>query len=81
LEHHLSQVCENHNLAIKKKATLIDYYQTLKDNDVIEVATWRFIQRLGDLRNSCVHNKEKEPKKEEIEELIDGVDKITKTLF
>jgi hypothetical protein len=81
LEKHLAQVCENHNLAIKKKATLIDYYQTLKDNDVIEVATWRFIQHLSDIRNLCVHNKDKEPKKEEIEELINGVDKITKTLF
>jgi len=81
LERHLSQVCENHNLAIKKKATLIDYYQTLKDNDVIEVATWRFIQFLGDRRNLCDHDKKREPTKEEIEELINGVDKITKTLF
>jgi len=82
LEKHLAQVCENHSIAIKKKEPSInDLNQLLKDNNVIETADWRFIQRLGDLRNLCDHNKDREPKKEEIEELIDGVDKITKTLF
>jgi len=82
LERHLAQVCDNHNIEIKKKDPSInDLNQLLKDNNVIETADWRSIQLLGDLRNLCDHNKEKEPKKEEIEELIDGVDKITKTLF
>ena len=82
LEKHLAQVCENHDIGIKKKDPSInDLNQLLKDNNVIEMADWRFIQRLGDLRNLCDHSKDREPKKEEIEELINGVDKITKTLF
>lgn len=82
LEGHLSQVCENHKIKVaKKKPTINDFNQLLKDNDVIEIATWRFIQHLADLRNLCDHNKEREPKKEEIEELINGVEKITKTIF
>ena len=81
LEKHLGQVCENHNIAIQKKNPHIsDYNDTLKNENIIEVATWRFIQRLGDLRNLCDHNKDREPTREEVEELINGVDKIMKTL-
>lgn len=82
LEGHLSQVCSNHNIAIKKNnPTINDLNQLLKDNEIIETPSWRFIQHLGDLRNLCDHKKQKEPTKEEIEELIKGVDKISKTLF
>jgi len=82
LEKHLSQVCENHKIKVtKQKPTINDFNQLLKDNDVIEMPTWRFIQHLADLRNLCDHNKEREPRKEEIEELINGVEKVTKTIF
>lgn len=82
LEKNLAQVCENHKIKItKKNPSINDYNQTLKDNDVIEIGNWRFIQHLADLRNLCDHSKKREPKKEEIEELIDGVEKITKTIF
>ena len=82
LESHLSQVCENHKIKVtKKEPTINDYNQPLKDNGVIEIPTWRFIQHLADLRNLCDHDKKREPKKEEIEELINGVEKITKTTF
>jgi len=82
LEAHLAQVCENHNIKVKKKNPSInDYNQLLKDNDIIETKDWRFIQHLADLRNLCDHKKKREPKREDIEELINGVDKITKTIF
>jgi hypothetical protein len=53
----------------------------LKKNDIIDVPTWRFVQRLGDLRNLCDHKKHAEPTKENIAELIEGVRKIIKTVF
>ena len=82
LERHLSQVCENHNIKVKKKNPSInDYNQLLKDNDIIETKDWRFIQHLADLRNLCDHKKKREPTKEDIEGLINGVEKITKTIF
>jgi hypothetical protein len=82
LEGHLAQVCRNHNIPIKKNNPSInDLNQLLKDNSIIETQTWRFIQHLGDLRNLCDHKKQKEPTKEEIEELINGVEKVSKTLF
>lgn len=82
LEKHLSQICENHNIKIlKKNPSISDYNNKLKENTIYEIPTWRKIQHLGDLRNLCNHNKQKDPKKEDIEELIDEVGKITKTLF
>jgi hypothetical protein len=82
IEKHLNQVALNHNLKIlKKNPTIGDYNDLLKNNDVYETPTWRFIQRLGDLRNISDHFKEREPTKEEIEELIIGTDKIMKTIY
>jgi hypothetical protein len=82
LEKHLHQVSENHNLkAGKKNATINDYNELLKNNSIIETAQWRFIQHLGDIRNLCDHNKEKEPTADNASDLIAGVEKITKTIF
>ena len=82
LEKHLWQVCNNHNIIINKKnPTTADYNDLLKTSWVYEVPTWRKIQHLGDLRNLCDHNKKKEPTKEDIDDLIEWVDKIIKTVF
>lgn len=82
LEGHLSQVCANHKITIRKKhPTINDFNQLLKDKNIIETPSWRFIQQLADIRNLCDHKKDTEPTKEDIEELIKGVDKICKTLY
>jgi hypothetical protein len=82
LEKHLAQVCANHNCVVRKKnPTIGDFNELLKENAVVDVPEWRRIQRLADIRNLCDHNREREPKDEEVEELIAGVEKLTKTLF
>ncbi|MCF6133467.1 hypothetical protein [Flavobacterium wongokense] len=82
LEKHLTQVLLNHNLKITKKhPNISDLNDSLKTSGVYETATWRKIQHLGDLRNLCDHNKLKEPSKEDVDELITGVEAITKTIF
>lgn len=82
LEKHLSQVCENHKIKIaKKNPSISDFNDRLKNQDVYDTPTWRKIQHLGDLRNICDHNKDKEPSKEDVDELIDGVDRVIKTIF
>lgn len=82
LEMHLNQVCDNHNLKSRKKnPTIADFNDLLKKNDIIEISTWRFIQHLGDLRNKCDHKKKSDPTQVEIDELIEGVEKISKTIF
>ncbi|MGO2133216.1 MAG: hypothetical protein ACTH3D_10010 [Halomonas sp.] len=82
LEKHLAQVAGNHNITTRKKnPTISDFNDLLKQSDVLDTPEWRQIQRLGDIRNLCDHNKDREPTKEEAQELIGGVEKFTKTLF
>lgn len=81
LEKHLSKVCDDNKIKIsKKEPTLSTYNDALKDN-VYDTMEWRRMQRLGDLRNLCDHDKKKEPTKEEVEELISGTDRVIKTIF
>ena len=82
LESHLQEICFNHNIKIiKKNPGINDLAELLKNNNVIEVHQWRKIQGLADLRNLCDHKKKVEPKKEDIDELITGVNKIIKNIF
>lgn len=82
IEKHLGHVCIKHNITTRKKdPTINDLNQMLKDGGVIDTPVWRFIQHLGDIRNLCDHNKDRDPSKEEVEDLISGVKKVIKTLF
>ncbi len=81
IEKHLGHVCKIHNITSKKThPSISDYNQLLKEGEVIDVPSWRFIQHLGDIRNLCGHGKDREPTKEDVLGLIDGVDKIIKTI-
>lgn len=82
LEGHLAAVCERHNITVRKKdPSISELNDALKAASIADVAQWRFIQHLGDLRNKCDHKKATEPTKEEVTSLIEGVRKITKTLL
>lgn len=82
LERHLATVAANHGTKMTKKdPTISDFNDTFKNEGIYDVPTWRFIQRLGDIRNLSVHFKNREPKKEEIDEMLKGVQKVLKTIF
>ncbi|EML0458944.1 MULTISPECIES: hypothetical protein [Enterobacteriaceae] len=82
LEKHLAHICSLHSLKSRKThPSIAEYNQLLKDSDIIDTPSWRFIQHLTDLRNLCDHSKEREPTKDDVQELIVGVEKITKTVF
>lgn len=82
IERHLNQVAENHQIKLSKKnPTIADFNQIFKDEGILDIPNWRFLQRLSDIRNLCVHKKERDPTKDEVEELIEGTRKIVKTLF
>lgn len=82
IESHLAQVCQGHAIKFRKtRLTISDFNDELKAQNIIDVPTWRFIQHLGDLRNLCDHKKTDDPTQEQINDLISGVDKITKTVF
>jgi hypothetical protein len=82
LEKHLAQVCENHAIKVtKKNPTIGDFNDLLKNADVIDTPRWRANQHLADIRNLCDHNKTKEPTEEQVQDLVDGVAKVLKTMF
>lgn len=82
LEKHLAHVCALHSLKSRKAhPSIAEFNQLLKDNDIVDIPAWRFIQHLGDIRNLCDHSKEREPTKDEVAEFISGVEKVTKTVF
>jgi hypothetical protein len=81
LEKHLRQVCDDHNVKIvKKHPTIGDLNELLKAASVIDVPQWRHITLLGDIRNICDHNKHAEPTPQQVTDLIDGTDKVLKTI-
>jgi hypothetical protein len=47
---------------------------------VIDTAQWCFIQHLGDIRNKYATAK-KQPTSEEVQDLLKGVAKVTKSVF
>ncbi len=81
LEGHLLTVCAQHKITPNKNPSIGDLNDFLKKNDVLDIANWRFIQHLGDLRNLCDHKKSDDPTKDQMRELIEGARKITKTVF
>ena len=81
VEKHFADVAQNHKIKISKRyPTIADYNDAFKDN-VYDTLEWRRIQRLADIRNLCDHKKEREPTQEDVCELINGTDRIIKTIF
>lgn len=82
IEHHLAEVLLNHSVQIRKQhPTISELNDALKAANVYDTPVWRNIQRLGDIRNLCDHKKHREPTVDDVQELIEGTDKITKTVF
>lgn len=81
LERHLKQVCSSRSVAIAKKQTISKINDALRDNKIINPTEWRLIQLLGDYRNSCDHSHDEEPTKTDVDSLIEGVNKIIKTVM
>ncbi len=82
LESYLSSVTKYHGISFRKKnPTLSDFNEALKSNNIYGTAEWRKISYLGDIRNICAHKKNVEPTKEQIEDLISGVNWVMKNIF
>jgi len=82
IEGHLQKVAASHGVKIAKKhPTIADLNDPLRAANIIDLPGWRKIAYLGDIRNICSHKKDVEPTKEQVEELIQGVDWLTKNVF
>jgi len=72
IEKHLKKIILHNQLSLKKSNPGInDLAQALKDNGVIDTPIWRKIGYMADIRNYCDHKKEREPKEEEVQTLLD----------
>lgn len=79
LETHLKARCASHCIKVaKKEPGISDLNDLLKGAGVYDVPMWRLIQRLADIRNLCGHAKDREPKPDEVEDLISGANKVLK---
>lgn len=82
LEAHLRSVAASHGVRIRKSSpTISDWNDALKQSYAYDVPTWRQIQRLADIRNLCVHAKDREPTAQEVQDLIEGAARVAKTVF
>lgn len=82
IESHLQKIASAHAIKINKKfPTIADLNDPLKTASIINIATWRKISYLADLRNLCSHKKDSEPTKEQIEELIQGAEWLNKNVY
>src|SRR6185436_13413181 len=68
LERHLKRTVANHEISFRRKAQIANLNNALKEAGVYDVPQWRFIERLGDIRNLCGHAKERDPTAEEVED-------------
>jgi len=67
--------------AARKKATLSNLNDVLKNSTVYDVPQWRRVQYLADIRNLCAHKSDRDPTADEVRGLIDEVDKLVRTVF
>ena len=82
IEGHLQKVAQAHKVKIaKKNPTIADLNDPLKAASVIDTPAWRKISFLADLRNLCSHKKDAEPTKDQVEDLIQGAEWLTKNVF
>jgi hypothetical protein len=76
LERHIGNVLKSHNVILpKKKPTLSDFNDALREAEIIDTPDWRSIQRFGDIRNLCAHPKDRDPTKQEIIDIVSGTKK------
>lgn len=81
LERHLRKLALKHTVTIPRQETTIrDLNDPLKLGKVYDFATWRKIQQLGDLYNLCSHQRNRDPKLDEVDDLIDGVHSIIQSV-
>ena len=78
IERHLKLLCDRHHPPIKytKSAGISKLNDLLKDSGVYDVAQWRKVQWMGDIRNGCDHARTTEPRKEDVRDLISEVGKF-----
>lgn len=78
---HLGELAQSHDVEVPEAcAEIATLGDVLKKEKVIDMKAWQEVRRLGDIRRLCDHVRERDPTAEEVEELISGVERITRTV-
>jgi hypothetical protein len=81
LERALKNLCVALQADVRAKLpTIADFNDALKAKKAYQQPTWRKIQHLADLRNKCAHVLADEPSSAELDELLEGVDRVLRAL-
>ena len=82
LEAHLQSVCMSHKISIgRKKKTIGNLKDALRDASVVDLPVARQIEAIADIRNLCTHKGGREPTTEEVQRLIEQTSRYTKELY
>ena len=77
----LQKVIKNNTISFTKKNPVIsEMTDILKSNEIIDMLSWKKILMLSEIRNKCSHKKEEEPTRDEVLELIEGVNWMIKNI-
>jgi hypothetical protein len=82
LERHLKTLCRLAHPPIKiskKKPTINDLNDLLREHSVLSDADWRKVQWMADIRNACDHDRDPAPRTEDVQEFLRVLDKFIKT--
>jgi hypothetical protein len=73
MEGHLRELCRERRIRIPKSNPSVTHLaERLRDAGVIDIAQWRRIQHLGEIRNRCAQKRTEEPTATQIDELLGG---------
>jgi len=78
LEAHLKLLHHQSGLSYEEQDTIIPLSSRLRQKDIISLGDEKKCIAMSDTRNKCDHKKSEEPTVEEVNELIDDVDRFTK---
>ncbi len=59
-----------------RRPTMDDYNNALRKDNTYDIATWRLIQRCGDIRNDCAHSNQDKPTPIETNDIIRAAEQI-----
>ncbi len=82
LESHLAEFCRKQNIkSRKKRPTIGDWIKLLEDADTVDAVMLTRLKGLNAIRILCSHKKSRDPTAEDVDDLISGVEKVTKQLL
>lgn len=80
LEGHLKEIRDKHQLGNNLK-TITPIIDKMKSEGIIDLAQYRQLQYLGDIRNNASHKGTEDPTPDQIEDLIAGTNRVIKNIF